>query len=148
MWLSHCDKTSYFMQVLSRARISFSPPLGLSSFDFVQHLCRTQPCPDKTLDNARLKNRCPLVNGRHVCMPISTSFFHQSARWALRRSHHWDYVAAQHFFPHSLPLSCNGKVGIGADLKSYEIWVLMWLCDRPLFWVRWPWQYLIVFCST
>ena len=41
-----------------------------------------------------------------------------------------------------------GKVGIGADLKRSEIWVLTWLCDRPLFWVRWPWQHVIVFCST
>jgi len=27
-----------------------------------------------TLDNAQLENCCPLNNGRHVCMPISTGF--------------------------------------------------------------------------
>ena len=32
----------------------------LSSFDFVQYLCRTQPYPDRTLDNARLEIRCPV----------------------------------------------------------------------------------------
>jgi len=41
-----------------------------------------------------------------------------------------------------------GNVGMGADLKRFEIWVLTWLCDRPLFWVRWLWQHVIFFCST
>jgi len=40
------------------------------------------------------------------------------------------------------------RASLGADLKRFEIWVLTWLCDRPLFWVRWLWQHLIVFCLT
>lgn len=42
-----------------------------NSLDFV---CRTFHIHDNTLDDARLKTRCPLDNGRHDSKPISTCF--------------------------------------------------------------------------
>ncbi|EDR13153.1 uncharacterized protein LACBIDRAFT_292411 [Laccaria bicolor S238N-H82] len=37
-------------------------------------VCRKRNIRDNTLDDAQLKTRCPLDNGRHNCNPISASF--------------------------------------------------------------------------
>ena len=46
----------------------------LNSPDFKPHLSRKPLIRDNTLDDAQLKKRCPLDNGRHDCTPISTCF--------------------------------------------------------------------------
>ena len=45
-----------------------------NSPDYELHIYRKMHIRDNTLDNAQLKTRCPLDNGRHNCMPISTCF--------------------------------------------------------------------------
>ena len=65
----------------------------LFSFDFAQHLRRTQDA-DLTPDNARHEKHCSLDNDRHLCVPICTGF----APSQLDRSHRWPRICCSSTF--------------------------------------------------